>query len=184
MGKLAVFFPGIGYHCDKPLLYYTKKLARERGFEVVEIEYSHFPKDIKSSKERMRVARVIALEQAKNQLQYINFKAYESVVFVSKSIGTSVATCYSQLYGSPVHNVFFTPVEITFDYPVMDGISFSGTMDTWIAVDKIKELAIKNNLPLHLVENANHSLETGDAITDILNLKIVMQKVAEYLDRL
>ncbi len=24
--KLAVFFPGIGYHCDKPLLYYAKKL--------------------------------------------------------------------------------------------------------------------------------------------------------------
>ena len=22
--KVAVFFPGIGYHCDKPLLYYTK----------------------------------------------------------------------------------------------------------------------------------------------------------------
>lgn len=23
--KLAVFFPGIGYHCDKPLLYYSRK---------------------------------------------------------------------------------------------------------------------------------------------------------------
>lgn len=23
--KLAVILPGLGYHCDKPLLYYTKK---------------------------------------------------------------------------------------------------------------------------------------------------------------
>ena len=30
--KLAVFFPGVGYNCDKPLLYYTKKLAKEHGF--------------------------------------------------------------------------------------------------------------------------------------------------------
>ena len=27
--KAAVFFPGIGYHCDKPLLYYSRKLAQE-----------------------------------------------------------------------------------------------------------------------------------------------------------
>ena len=26
--KIAVFFPGIGYHCDKPLLYYARKLHR------------------------------------------------------------------------------------------------------------------------------------------------------------
>ena len=26
--KLAVIFPGIGYHTDKPLLYYGKKLVK------------------------------------------------------------------------------------------------------------------------------------------------------------
>ena len=26
--KLAVIFPGIGYHSDKPLLYYSKKVAK------------------------------------------------------------------------------------------------------------------------------------------------------------
>lgn len=29
--KLAVFFPGIGYHCDKPLLYYSRKLVQNMG---------------------------------------------------------------------------------------------------------------------------------------------------------
>ena len=29
--KIAVFFPGIGYHCDKPLLYYARKLVQEYG---------------------------------------------------------------------------------------------------------------------------------------------------------
>lgn len=29
--KLVVCFPGIGYHCDKPLLYYSRKLAACAG---------------------------------------------------------------------------------------------------------------------------------------------------------
>ena len=37
--KLAVIFPGIGYHTDKPLLYYSKKLAKTKDYEVVEIKY-------------------------------------------------------------------------------------------------------------------------------------------------
>ena len=32
--KLAVLFPGVGYHVDRPLLYHSAKLARERGYEV------------------------------------------------------------------------------------------------------------------------------------------------------
>lgn len=27
--KLAILFPGIGYHTDKPLLYYSKKILKK-----------------------------------------------------------------------------------------------------------------------------------------------------------
>ena len=33
--QLAVLFPGIGYHIDKPLLYYSAKLARARGCDLL-----------------------------------------------------------------------------------------------------------------------------------------------------
>lgn len=40
--KLVIIFPGIGYHCDKPLLYYAKKLAKEHGYEeIVSLKYSY-----------------------------------------------------------------------------------------------------------------------------------------------
>ena len=29
--KIAVVFPGVGYHADKPLLYYSRKLAAQYG---------------------------------------------------------------------------------------------------------------------------------------------------------
>lgn len=43
MKKLAVLFPGIGYHCDKPLLYYSKKCLSAYGYEIIEVNYKHFP---------------------------------------------------------------------------------------------------------------------------------------------
>ena len=45
MKKLAIFFPGIGYHCDKPLLYYARKLTQECGYEesiLLSYSYDYF----------------------------------------------------------------------------------------------------------------------------------------------
>ena len=50
MKKLAVIFPGVGYHTDKPLLYYSKKLASRNGYEIVEVPYGKFPKGVRLSK--------------------------------------------------------------------------------------------------------------------------------------
>ena len=35
--KIACLFPGIGYTCDKPLLYYSWKLLKGLGWEVVPV---------------------------------------------------------------------------------------------------------------------------------------------------
>ena len=48
MNKLAVIFPGVGYHTDKPLLYYSKKLAFQNGYEIVEGSKRFQGKDGKS----------------------------------------------------------------------------------------------------------------------------------------
>ena len=41
--QLAVLFPGIGYHIDKPLLYYSAKLARARGYDLLAVQYPALP---------------------------------------------------------------------------------------------------------------------------------------------
>ncbi len=41
--KLALIFPGIGYHADKPLLYYSIRLARNAGFDIRTINMIHSP---------------------------------------------------------------------------------------------------------------------------------------------
>ena len=56
MSRLAVIFPGIGYHTDKPLLYYGKKLAAACGYEILEVPYKNFnagPKEIRKRCKRL-----------------------------------------------------------------------------------------------------------------------------------
>lgn len=35
MKKLAVFFPGIGYTVDKPLMHYSRRLAVDAGKKIL-----------------------------------------------------------------------------------------------------------------------------------------------------
>ena len=83
--KIAVLFPGIGYHTDKPLLYYSKKLARKRGYEIVEVKYGPLPSGVKGNAEKMRKAFEMALIYATEQLAEIDFAAYDAVLFIPKA---------------------------------------------------------------------------------------------------
>ena len=91
--KLVVLFPGAGYHTDKPLLYYTKKIAKGYDYKIVELsfELSEVASAIKGDKEKTRLALDTAFAQACEKLGDIEFGKYDRVIFVGKSIGTAAA---------------------------------------------------------------------------------------------
>ena len=109
--KIAVFFPGIGYTCDKPLLYYTSKLCAEHGYRVVRVPYGNFPKDVKGNEKKMREAFWSALQQTELILREVNWLLYDEVLFVGKSIGTAVAACYAKDHNLAVRSIHLTPLE-------------------------------------------------------------------------
>ena len=112
--KIAVLFPGIGYTCDKPLLYYTGKLAVARGYKLVKVEYGNFPSGIKENKEKMEEAFRCGLEQAEKILQDICWEEYEDILFVSKSIGTVISSAFARRHQLSAKNILFTPLQQTF----------------------------------------------------------------------
>lgn len=72
--KAAVFFPGIGYHCDKPLLYYSRKLAQECGYEeTIALSYTYDGGNIRGNEEKMQQAFESLYEQAEKSLSAIAF---------------------------------------------------------------------------------------------------------------
>ena len=98
MGKrLAVIFPGIGYHCDKPILYYSRKLAKEQEYkEIISLEYSYTEKNIRGNEKRMKEVFDVLYQQAEKLLETIDFSKYENVLFISKSVGTAISSAYAQ----------------------------------------------------------------------------------------
>lgn len=93
--QLAVLFPGIGYHIDKPLLYYSAKLARARGYDLLAVQYPALPTGLRGHAEKIEQAVQTALSAAEEQLAAIDWTAYDRVFFLSKSIGTAIAARYA-----------------------------------------------------------------------------------------
>ena len=178
--KIAVIFPGIGYHVDKPLLYYSRKLARSYGYEIKCAEYGELPSGVKGDEKKMYAAYKLAMENVTRQLSDIDFSSYSQVLFISKSIGTAVAATYDADNQIGAGHIYYTPVEASFQKIGTRGIVFHGTGDDWAKTEVIKEECQKRGLPLFLTENANHSMETGDTLRDIEILREIMQNTEKY----
>ena len=187
--KIAVVFPGMGYHTDKPLLYYSKRIARSMGYEIVELKYD-FPykaREIMNDKARMKEAFEIAVSQIREQVKGIQFDEYNDILFIGKSIGTAVAVHYAAEHRLKPFQLMYTPLPETFYLAGEDGISqisgvaFHGTADPWADTETLAALADRFKVPLHLTEGGNHSLETGDALTDLKTLLKVMRYSEEVI---
>ena len=181
MKRLAVFFPGVGYHVDKPLLYYSRKIAAQLGYETVDVPYGGFPKGVKGSAEKMEKAFWSALEQAKKILEKVDFSGYEDVLFISKSVGTAVAAAYAGKKSLKTRNIYYTPVEASFQFMKQPGIVFTGTKDAWVEFEAVKQGCEKGDFPMYVTEDANHSLETGSVAKDLENLQEIMRVTEEYI---
>ena len=181
--RLAVLFPGIGYHCDKPLLYYAAKLAGAAGYEVLRINYAGFPEKVRGDGEKLRQCVGIAWEQACAALSQVNWAAYGDILFIGKSIGTAVCAAYAQRHHLQCRQILFTPVEETFRFADSRSIAFHGTADPWADTKTIEECCRRTGIPLYETEAANHSLETGNVDNDIEIMRKTMQTVKAYIEK-
>lgn len=182
MAKIAVYFPGIGYHCDKPLLYYGRKIACEQGYqEYRNVSYTYHAENIRGDEEKMKEAYEALFVQAEAKLADMVWADYDDVLFVSKSIGTIIAASYAKKCGlSCVRHVLYTPLAQTFLFTPDHAIAFIGTADPWSDTGEIVRLSEKNHIPIAVYEGCNHSLECADTLKNIENLKDVMQRTLDF----
>lgn len=97
MSRIAIFFPGIGYTCERPLLYYARKLAEQSGYECRTVPYAYEgDMKIRGDVQKMKGAFEALYAQAKEILAGEDFEKYDEVLFVSKSVGTVIAAAYAR----------------------------------------------------------------------------------------
>ena len=185
MKKLAVFFPGIGYTVDKPLLHYSRRLAAERGYEIKLLPYGGFPHGVKGDREKMAECYRLALAQSEQMLAGVDWTGYDDILFVGKSIGTILAARFAAK--SPAQDrirlVLYTPLEDTFVYPFGRAIVFTGSADPWVGGEKscIPALCREREIPCFTIPGANHSLETARPVEDIDALHKIMRETERFL---
>lgn len=184
MAKLVVIFPGIGYHHDKPLLYYSRQVAKKKGYEeILNLKYSYDGGNIRGNKEKMEEAYRALYLKAAESLSDVVWEEFDDILFISKSVGTIIATSYAENHNlKNVKHVLYTPLEYTYQYKIDCGIAFIGTSDPWSDVDEVIRLSEAKGVSMTVFDALNHSLECDDVDVNLRVLTGVMEKICEFLD--
>lgn len=182
--KLAVIFPGIGYHREKPLLYYAAKLAKSSGYEVRHITFHDLPGKCIGDDEMIKAADALAFRQASEQLRTTEWSAYSDILLIGKSIGTISAAEYAAKHCLRARQIRYTPLHAAYAYPLSapeSCIAFLGTADPWSDIDKLREESERQQIPLYLYPECNHSLECADVNRTIRYLSEIMQITSDFI---
>ena len=183
MGKTAIIFPGIGYHKDKPLLYYSRCLAKEAGYSVECIDFLGivWEKGDLRDPAKMNEFFVHTMQCAEKSLSGISVAADDELLFISKSIGTVVAACYAKEKGLNVKQIYFSPI-VPFGIYAQDyGMAFYGDNDPLADYREIEGICVDKKIEAHRIEGGNHSLETGDTERDLKKLAWMMGMVKTFI---
>ncbi len=177
--KIAILFPGRNYSCDKPLLYYAGQVFRTRGFDVVRLSYNT---QLKTDKEDVEGLIDEAWPMVKEQLSKINFSAYKDIVFVSKSMGTTLAGRAEESFQLPVRHIYLTPVASALKY-MRTGhcIVIAGKNDKMLDERKLRIFCAQENVALKQFDSVGHSLECfEDMSVTFAILMVIVRMYKEF----
>ena len=169
--KIVVSFPG-ARGCEIPLLYFGAKHFEDMGYEKRFVSYP--------------ANREITLENLLNNaleiLWGIDWKEYEDVVFIAKSIGTVVSGKAKEMLGIPAKLVLYTPLEQTLAYIRKDNdviLVAMGDEDPYLTAPRLMQHCEKEGIPCHIEPGVGHRMEVPNDLRR--NLDIVF-RVLQNLD--
>lgn len=186
--KLAIIFPGVGYTCAKPLLYYTAQLAAEYDYEVIRLDYGMDIHNFKGkTMEDLIPVAVTAKERILAQMKEINPIQYKDILMISKSIGTVIACKVQEELAwdkKTARHFWMTPIPLTLPYlENFSGLFVAGTGDPYISKELVEKAAFEHpDKTGKIFPVCNHSLEIhGDTKGNIQRLSEVVEKLREMI---
>ncbi len=174
MKKIGVIFPGMGYHSDKPLLYYGKKMMIAKGYDITDINYGTLPKNRIEAFNKVWDSVCTALSK-------IRWEDYDKIIFLSKSIGSVAAAKICSEQNIPAFNIYNTPVPETIPNMTKNGIVNHGTKDPLMDTSVLEAGCREKDIPLYKYENGNHSIETDDIVRNVEILEDIVRRYDEII---
>lgn len=169
--KLAVSFPG-GRGYEVPLLYFGSKYFENKGYEKLFINH---PASEKEGFEEI-------YGNARRMISGIDFKEYDDIVFLGKSIGTEVACKLKEEYKIPASLVLFTPLKETLPYLSASNdilLVAAGDRDRYLESNVLQEICISESIPCYIEPNVGHRMEVkGDLSRDLEIISNVLKRLS------
>jgi hypothetical protein len=177
--NIAILFPGGDNLTDVPTLHYARKAALLSGCDVLCLEYGY---KIGGANSKPEIITAVVSECHNIILQCVK-RGYETVFFISKSIGHVVSLKVDELLNREIKHICYTPLESNIDDILRRKcVVFTGTKDKYLSFDGRKKLSTSDNVELLAFENAVHSLEIDDNYDESIRiLKYVTDKCSEFI---
>lgn len=187
---LGVLFPGLNYTNDMPLLFYTGKVLRLHGADVLQVNTDYTTPEFQALSTAERAQRLSSDAQAALQAGLAQ-RNYNRLVLAGKSIGTLVL---SQLITSGQYSTALTiwltpllrqPQLVTAARQLKNPALFlSGTGDSAFDARVMDQIQAETRAEAIIIPGANHSLEIESDLTGSLAaLQEVVQGIDAFLDK-
>lgn len=187
---IAILFPGMGYTCHMPLLYYPTELLLGKGADVLQVEYTYRRRDdfqSASDEEQTRwfVADVTAALRAA-----LAQRAYTQVTLIGKSLGTLALghLLSTEEMLREARGVWLTPLlrneRLRAQIKKWAGRSLFviGTADAHYDANLLSEVEAATGGESLVVDGADHSVEIeGDILASLRALERVVRAVDEFV---
>lgn len=160
--KLAVFFPGTGYTCERPLLRRCANRYAELGYRIIKLNHDGIDfRSMEGVEDALDAARRCVMEQVMD----INFSQYDDVVFVAKSLGTAVALWLDEKGSAQARHLSLTPIPQVL--PFLTGpdriiAAVIGSEDRHLSPEALQRHCEERGIPYMVIPGVSHSLEYPD----------------------
>ena len=184
--KLCVILPGIGYCLDRSYLDYSKQLAKEMGYDVLEVEYGY---QINRSEFNIEKEFSIMVSESLEVIDNAIDKEYEEVLVIGKSIGTSVQSFLNKDLSrrfKNIKNIYISPINKTLDEFNIESNSLviTGDEDPLLSIANRMNIEKRDDVESFIIEGANHALDIeGNIMKTIDGLKESLEIEREFILR-
>lgn len=184
---LAVIFPGYGYTVQGPVLFYSKLLLENMGYDVLAVEYRYNEdEEFDSATDheqdewfRCDISAVVELLKANKQ--------YNQYVFLGKSMGTAALLHIAQTrLFTPAKYIWLTPDDSFedmvkyIDRSDLQSLIIGGGRDPYFRPELRSQL--KGKAEIKVFNNAGHSLEEqNDVYASMENIKEAIAEIHKFI---
>ena len=182
---LLISLPGLGYTNDMPIMFYLGELARNRGYDVLQVNYDYrgVPRETSAEEWSARmladVRPVIEAALAKSD--------YRNVILAGKSIGTRVmATLLARGFDKATAYIWLTPLFVA--EPVKQAamnngpsVAVFGDADYAVANVNLAEIAQAGVRIIVQPEGDHGMMVPGNVPQSIADLANAMKELDDWL---